>query len=237
MKIGLFGYGKMGKAIEQMAVQQSHEVAFKIDAANAASFPIQDLQHADVCIDFSTPDVAFDNIKKSISAGIPIVSGTTGWLNRKNIIDQFCLDNNGTFLYASNFSIGVNIFFSINKKLSQMMAKHHYIPSLEEIHHTQKLDAPSGTAISLAKDIIESSDELETWINQSSDSKKELGVISKRIDHVPGTHQINWSSPIDTIELKHTAHSRQGFVIGALLAANFVKDKKGIFTMNDVLDL
>ncbi len=240
MRIALSGYGKMGKAIEEEALIKGHEVVLKIDSKNHNTLKNNRLsnRNIDVLIDFSRPESAVENIKMGIDAGIPVVCGTTGWLDKMDEIKEYTKSQNGTFLYASNFSIGVNLFFSLNKVLAKMMNTHpEYKPYLEEIHHTQKLDAPSGTGISLANDLILNYEHKSSWIKGEASTPNELAIISKRIDKVPGTHEIEWKSSIDTISIKHTAHSRKGFVMGALLAAEWVQAKKGLFGMSDVLGM
>lgn len=243
MRIALLGYGKMGKAIEEIALEKGHQVVLTIDEHNLAEFTKENLQKADVAIEFTGPHAAFENIKKALGFGVPVVSGSTGWIERKDEIESFCNAHNGAFLYSSNFSIGVNIFFEINKKLASMMAGHpEYKASMEEIHHTAKKDAPSGTAISLAEQILEQTPSKKKWVNQESNDAAELPIISRRIDPAPGTHIIRYSSPIDDIEIVHTAHSRKGFASGAVLAAEFLSrsvsgGKKGVYAMKDVLDL
>ena len=232
MKIGLLGYGKMGKAIEKIALNRGHEITLKVDkdTANYA------LENVDVAIDFSTPDSAVDNIVNCFNHNIPVISGTTGWLENYNDVLRVCEDKNGTFLYASNFSLGVNIFFELNRTLSKLMQDlPEYNTSLEETHHTQKLDAPSGTAITLAEDIIKNS-KYGTWTLDAA-SPKALHINSKRIDTVPGTHEVTYTSLVDTIEIKHTAHNREGFALGAVIAAEWIADKKGVFSMKDVLNI
>lgn len=232
MKIALLGYGKMGKTIEKIAVDKGHIIVAKI----SASKDLPELKKAEVAIDFSIPEAAVQNISACFNAGIPVVSGTTGWLEEYEKVLNLCQSRNGSFLYASNFSIGVNIFFELNKKLAEMMATHtNYKIAIEEIHHTQKLDAPSGTAISLAKDIIDKT----TYKNWKLDtaSANEIPINALRIDDVKGTHTVSYTSEINTLSIKHEAHSREGFAMGALLAAEWLKDKKGIYSMKDVLNL
>lgn len=238
MKIALIGYGKMGKAIEEIAVQKGHEVVLKIDLSNLDEFTKENISKADVAIEFTSPHTAYENVKKCIEFGVPVVCGSTGWLEKLNIIEDLCTNKNGTFLYASNFSIGVNLFFELNTYLAKMMSVYtQYNPSIIEIHHTQKKDAPSGTAITLAEQILANNSNKKSWINQATDDKNELEIISERIDPAPGTHTIKYSSAIDDIEITHTAHNRTGFASGAVLAAEFIANKKGIFTMKDVLGL
>ncbi len=236
MKIGLVGYGKMGKTIEAIALQRAHTVNLKIDIETLVDFTNANLQQCDVVIEFTGPHSAKENILKCLDAGIPVVSGSTGWLQDWAEVENFCKEKNGSFLYASNFSVGVNIFFELNKKLAQLMNGHNeYAVSLEEIHHTEKKDAPSGTAITLAEQIMQEIPTKKKWVNNETENQEELSIISKREDPAPGTHSIKYSSSIDVIEIIHTAHSRQGFALGAVLAAEFVYNKKGIFNMKDVL--
>jgi 4-hydroxy-tetrahydrodipicolinate reductase len=238
MKIALIGYGKMGKAIEEIAVQRNHTASLKIDINNIDAFTAANLQQCDVAIEFTGPHSAVENISKCLDAGIPVVSGSTGWLEQWPLIKNKCEALNGSLLYASNFSVGVNIFFELNKKLAQLMSlQPDYVVSMEEIHHTQKKDAPSGTAITLAEQILENIPAKKKWINEVAKYPNELPIISKRTDPAPGTHSIKYSSAIDDIEIIHTAHSRTGFATGAVLAAEFIAGKKGIYTMRDVLNI
>ncbi len=239
MKIALIGYGKMGKAIEEIAVASGHEVCLRIDDTNSKTdFTLENLQKVDVAIEFTHPESAVANIKKCFDAGVPVVAGTTGWLKEWNQVADYCTLKNGTFLYASNFSIGVNIFFELNKYLSGLMANRlEYDVTMEEIHHTQKKDAPSGTAITLAEQILENSIQKKSWINEPANRIDELSIISKRIDPAPGTHLIKYHSDIDDIEIIHTAHSRKGFATGAVRAAEYIFNKKGIFSMKEVIGL
>lgn len=238
MNIALIGYGKMGKAIEEIAIERGHNIVLKINDENLEDFTKNNVVKAAVAIEFSGPENAFSNIKNCIEMGVPVVSGSTGWTEKMEDINKFCEENKGSFLYASNFSVGVNIFFEINKRLAMLMASHsEYDISLEEIHHTQKKDAPSGTAITLARQILENIHQKKVWVNHKSSNASELPIISKREDPAPGTHHVLYSSPIDDIEIIHTAHNRKGFALGAVLAAEFIKDKKGIFNMSDVLGL
>ena len=238
MNIALIGYGKMGKAIEEIALQRHHTIVLKIDEFNLAAFTKENLSKADVAIEFTSPHSAYENVKKAIDFGSAVVCGSTGWTEKLDEIKEFCKKKNGSFLYASNFSVGVNIFFELNKKLASLMKSHSdYSISLEETHHTQKKDAPSGTAITLAEQIIEQIPSKKKWVNNGTDKLEELPIISKRIDPAAGTHSIKYSSPIDDIEIIHTAHNRKGFALGAVLAAEFIKDKKGYFSMKEVLNL
>ncbi|MEO6539717.1 MAG: dihydrodipicolinate reductase C-terminal domain-containing protein, partial [Ferruginibacter sp.] len=220
MKIALIGYGKMGKTIEGIALQRGHSAELKIDIDSMAGFTKENLQQCDVAIEFTGPHSAKENILKCMDAGIPTVSGSTGWVESLAEVENYCREKNGSFLYASNFSVGVNIFFEVNKKLAQLMKGHEdYTISLEEIHHTQKKDAPSGTAITLAEQILHEVPRKKKWVNDGSENMEDLVITSKREDPAPGTHSIKYSSVIDDIEIIHTAHSRQGFALGAVLAA------------------
>lgn len=232
MKIGLFGYGKMGKMIEQIAQERGHRIVAKIDEDSTNV----DFGSMDVAIDFSTPDAAFNNITGCFKHGVPVISGTTGWLDRYSDAVSHCEQNKGAFIYASNFSLGVNIFFELNEQLAKMMAGlQQYKVSMEEIHHTQKLDAPSGTAISLAEGIIQNTT-YEKWELDTSEEKT-ISIHSIREGMVPGTHSITYESDVDSIEIKHKAHNRQGFALGAVIAAEWIQGKTGVFTMKDVLNL
>ena len=237
MNIALIGYGKMGKEIEQIAISRGHSIVLKVDIANASSYSIDELKKADVAIEFSTPESVISNIDKCFEANVPVVVGTTGWLKHLDEVKQKCTDKNQTLFYTSNYSIGVNLFFKVNEYLAKLMnAYTTYSISMEEVHHVHKLDSPSGTAISLANQIIENNDLKQKWVNQSTDNKNELEIISKRIDEVPGTHTVTYSSEVDEISMTHTAHSRKGFALGAVIAAEWSKGKKGIFGMNDLLN-
>lgn len=236
MKIALLGYGKMGKEIEKIALERGHEIVLKIDNENDWLKQKQLLASADVAIEFSSPHSAMQNIFHSFDVNVPVVVGTTGWMEQLDHVKQVCEKNGQTLFYASNFSIGVNIFFEINNRLALLMKKQgEYNVKIEEIHHTEKLDSPSGTAIKLAEGIIEKSGKKKTWKNEATKDENILSIVSKRIDKVPGTHTVTWTSEIDDIELKHTAHSRKGFALGAVMAAEWVRDKRGVFTMHDML--
>ena len=238
MKIALIGYGKMGKAIEEIALERGHEIVLKIDEANLADFTKENIAKADVAIEFTGPHTAYDNVIKLLEFGVPVVSGSTGWLDKMETVVQTCNNNNGAFIYASNFSVGVNLFFELNKKLAALMHPHkEYNVALTEIHHTQKRDAPSGTAITLAEGVLESYTEKTKWVNDVAPKQDELLIVSERIDPAPGTHIINYTSDIDDITITHTAHNRKGFALGAVIAGEFLKGKKGIFTMKEVLGL
>lgn len=236
MKIAIIGYGKMGKVIEEIAVQRGHEIVLKIDSKNTSLLTATSLKTANVAIEFTNPHSAFENLKVCINNTVPVVCGSTGWLNRLNDINELCRQKNGSFLHASNFSVGVNIFFELNKKLASLMAKQpSYNVEIEEIHHTAKKDAPSGTAVSLAEQILQYYPQKNGWVNERNDSGEKLSIISKRIDPAPGTHYVRYRSNIDDIELTHTAHNRLGFATGAVLAAEYIADKPGIHYMKDVL--
>ncbi|MEO7444442.1 MAG: 4-hydroxy-tetrahydrodipicolinate reductase [Ferruginibacter sp.] len=237
MNIALIGYGKMGRAIEIIARQKNHKIVLTITSANADYFTAENLGKADVAIEFTNPGSAASNIISCLRAGIPVISGSTGWLAEYDSVSGVCKETNGTLLYASNFSIGVNIFFELNKKLAALMKDQDYSVMIEEIHHTQKKDAPSGTAITLAEQIMTESPVKKEWVNRVSSDPAQLSIVSRRIDPAPGTHYVRYSSPMDEIEIIHNANSRQGFALGAVMAAEFVSDKKGIFNMADVLQL
>ncbi len=232
MKIALLGYGKMGKVIERIARERGHEIVLR----KRSSDSFVGLELADIAIDFSIPDAAVRNISTCLDQNLPVISGTTGWLDDYHHVAELCEQKNGAFIYGSNFSLGVNIFFSINEYLAQIMSKFpEYKVSLEEIHHTQKLDAPSGTAITLAKQIIEKSD-YSSWALQDA-KQDEILIEAKREENVPGTHSVFYDSAVDQIEIKHTANNREGFALGAVIAAEWLLGKRGIFTMKDVLNL
>jgi 4-hydroxy-tetrahydrodipicolinate reductase len=235
MKIVLFGYGKMGKEVEKIALERGHELILRIEKNEE-----YDISEADVAIDFSVPSAAFNNITSCFKKNIPVISGTTGWLEDYEKAVTICKKNNGSFIYASNFSIGVNLFFELNDKLSRIMnSNNNYTPSIEEIHHTKKLDAPSGTAITIAEQTIKNSSTKE-WCLHTNGAKVDKEIIpisSKRIKDVPGTHIVAYESEIDSIEIKHTAHNRKGFAHGAIIAAEWLMNKNGVYTMKDVLNL
>lgn len=237
MKILLLGYGKMGKTIEKIAIERGHQIEFIIDREDKALFEQISGENVDVAIEFSQPDAATRNILTCFQKKIPVVSGTTGWLDQFEAVKNSCEEKNGTFFYASNFSLGVNIFFKVNQFLAKIMNSFpDYGVSMEEIHHTEKKDAPSGTAITLAEGIMGQHDKIQQWVNQTTDRENELGIVSRRIDEVPGTHTIQYTSPVDDIEIRHVAHSRQGFALGAVLVAEWVIGKKGMLSMEDYLN-
>jgi 4-hydroxy-tetrahydrodipicolinate reductase len=232
MKIALLGYGRMGQVIERIALERGHEIVLKKGAHNS----YEGLSNADVAIDFSIPTAAVNNISNCFEANVPVISGTTGWLEHYNEIEALCNEKKGALISSSNFSLGVNIFFELNEYLAKMMAKlDSYSIDMEEIHHTQKLDAPSGTAISLAKGIIENSNYTD-WTLEKAETNQ-IHIEAKRIENIPGTHTVHYNSTVDSIEIKHTAHNREGFALGAVIAAEWINGKQGIFTMKDVLNL
>ncbi|MCK0131484.1 4-hydroxy-tetrahydrodipicolinate reductase [Flavobacteriaceae bacterium F08102] len=233
MNIALFGYGRMGQAIEKIAISRKHSIVAIFDKSQDE----YNLSNVDVAIDFSMPNVAYANITTCLNQGVPVISGTTGWLTQFDEVVELCKEKQGAFIYASNFSLGVNLFFALNTKLAEMMSAFpDYSVSLEEIHHTKKLDAPSGTAISLANDIINVSSK-ESWTLDETNDPKKLPITSKRIGDVPGTHTVTYQSDVDEIEIKHQANNRSGFAFGAVIAAEWILNKKGVFTMKDVLGI
>ena len=229
MKIALLGYGKMGKEIEKISLERGHSISTIIDKNNSTD----KLEDSDVAINFSTPDSAVTNIKLSLDSFVPIVSGTTGWLENYNNIVEYSKKTNTSFMYSSNYSLGVNLFFELNKKLSSLLGNYKdYNINIEEIHHKQKLDKPSGTAITLADEIIKKSKYSEWSFDKNNHS---IHMISKREDNIPGTHTVQYDSEIDSLEIKHTAHNRKGFALGAVIAAEWILNKKGVFNMSDVI--
>jgi 4-hydroxy-tetrahydrodipicolinate reductase len=238
MKLALIGYGKMGKAIHEIAKQRGHEVVLIIDLENAADLTPENISKADVVIEFTTPHTAFANVSWCLQQGVPVVCGSTGWLQQLEEAKQTAKHNDTGLIVASNFSVGVNIFFEVNKRLAQLMRSHtDYGVQLTEVHHTQKKDAPSGTAITLAEQILEALPSKKKWVNHPSSDESELSILSERIDPAPGTHLVKYSSAIDDIEIIHTAHNRTGFALGAVLAAEFLIGKTGFFGMKEVLNL
>jgi dihydrodipicolinate reductase len=238
VKIALIGYGKMGKEIEKIALDRGHEIVLIIDINNPGDLTSENLKKADVVIEFTVPASALNNYKLCFDAGVPVVSGTTGWLDKRDEVHQLCKAANATFFHTTNFSLGVNIFFAVNKRLAQLMANRgEYKVGMTEIHHTQKLDAPSGTAITLAEGILENIPTKTSWVNQPTEKVDELGIISEREGQVPGTHIVKYDSEVDYIEITHCAKSRKGFAFGAVLAAEYSVGKKGILTMNDLLNI
>ena len=240
MNILIIGYGKMGKTIEEIAVDRNHVVGYKVDQHTPDTLAGVDASNVDVAIEFTQPDAAPDNIRFCIENGIPVVSGTTGWLARKGEIEAYCQQQNGAFFYASNYSIGVNIFFKLNQYLSRLMKTYpEYQPSMEETHHIHKKDAPSGTAITLAEALVGTLPHVKTWKLAEENTVKLteniLPITAIRKDEVPGTHIVRYASPIDDIEISHTAHTRKGFALGAVLVAEWIQDKKGVLNMDDFL--
>ena len=244
MKIAILGYGKMGRIIEQIAIDRKHEIIMKIDVTNQDELTVENLKKADVAIEFSTPDTVLEHIDICFKARVPIVVGTTGWYGHLQRLKNECDQNGSTMLYASNFSVGVNIFFHVNKMLAKLMNNYpYYDVQVEEIHHTQKLDAPSGTAITIAEDIVDELDSKKEWVNiltadgvDDTVKADQLLIESLRIENVPGTHTVVYDSEIDSIEFKHTAHNRNGFALGAVLAAEWVQNKKGFYSVKDMFN-
>ena len=244
MNIALLGYGKMGQIIERFAIERGHDIVLKIGIENVEDFTKENLEKADVAIDFSAPDAAVSNIYKCFEAGLPVVVGTTGWYGNLQQIKNDCLKGNNTLLYGSNFSVGVNLFFHLNKVLAKLMNNYPaYEVQVEEIHHTQKLDAPSGTAMTIAEDIIDAVDRKNEWVNEvvgtpvpEAFKNEQLLIESHRIENVPGTHTVVYSSEVDDIEIKHTAHNRAGFALGAIIAAEWLENKQGFYSVADVFN-
>jgi len=246
MKIALLGYGKMGRIIEKIATDRKHEIVLKIDENNAYELTTENLQKADVAIEFSIPDTVLGHIDACFKANVPIVVGTTGWYGHLQRIKDDCVDGGHTLLYASNFSVGVNVFFHVNKILAKLMNNYpYYDVQVEEIHHTQKLDSPSGTAITIAEGIIENLEDKKEWVNELVDAgsaahevvkQDQVLIESLRVENVPGTHTVIYDSEVDTIEFKHTAHNRNGFALGAVLAAEWVQGKKGFYSVKDMFN-
>ena len=242
MKIGLFGYGKMGMAIEKIAIAKGHEVVWRVNRGNRTDFSPEKLREADVAIEFSRPESGFANVRDCLLAGLPVVSGTTGWLGQMSEARQLCLEQKGSFFWASNFSVGVNLFFLLNQKLASLMANQPgFHPKMTEFHHIHKLDAPSGTAVTLANDLIFYSNKVENWVlsdknNAESPDPNSLEIEAIREGEIPGTHIVKWESPVDFIEIKHVAFSREGFASGAVLAAEWLIGREGSFGMPDLLN-
>ncbi len=244
MRIAILGYGKMGRIIEQFATERGHEIVLKVNVDNTEDLTLVNLKKADVAIDFSTPDAALSNIELCFDAGVPIVVGTTGWYGHLQTVKNKCVEGNNTLLYASNFSIGVNVFFFVNKVLAKIMNRYpQYEVQVEEIHHIQKLDSPSGTAMTISEGILSELDRKNEWVNELIGSVEEfivkpdqLLIESHRIEDVPGTHTVIYSSEVDDIEFKHKAHNRAGFALGAVLAAEWLENKTGFYTITDMFD-
>ncbi len=238
MRIALIGYGKMGKEIEKIAISRGHEVSLIIDINNPQDLTVENLQQCDAAIEFTIPDSAVNNYTLCFEAGIPIVSGTTGWLAKKEEVENKCRELNGTFFYASNFSLGVNLFFELNRKLAELMAVWpEYQVEMTEVHHIHKLDAPSGTAITLAEDIIQKLSNKTSWVNDKTPADNEINIKSERRGEIPGIHTIKYESDIDFIEITHSAKSRRGLALGAVLAAEYSIGKKGLLSMKDLLNI
>ena len=236
MNIALIGYGKMGRTIEEIALERGHVIVLKTSIDNLEDNTEENVRKADVAIEFTGPESAYGNIMLCLKAGVPVVSGSTGWLDKYEEVKGYCRQTGGSFLYASNFSVGVNIFFEVNRRLAELMAPHpDYDVRITEIHHTEKKDAPSGTAITLAEQIQGKLPRKKRWVNHISDNLDELSILSQRTDPAPGTHLVRYHSAIDDIEIIHTAHNRKGFATGAVLAAEYIRGKKGIFQRKDVL--
>jgi 4-hydroxy-tetrahydrodipicolinate reductase len=237
MKIALIGYGKMGKIIEKLALEDNHKVVLIIDKDSLDEFTEENLRKVDVAIEFTTPETAYNNIAKCINSGVPVVSGTTGWLERYDEIVELCKTENGAFFYASNFSLGVNVIFKINQFLAGMMKNFpEYEITIDETHHVHKLDSPSGTAISLANDIIHNNRRKKSWVNERTSEKSKIAINSHRIGENPGIHIVRYDSPIETIEISHMSKSREGLAMGALTAAGFLIGKSGVFGMDNLLE-
>ncbi len=238
MKITLIGYGKMGKAIHEQAKLRGHTAPLIIDLHNKQELTADNLKNTNVVIEFTTPETAYENVIFCLEHGIPVICGSTGWLHKLDEAKAAAVSQDTGLIVASNFSVGVNLFFELNKKLAELMRHYpEYHPALLEVHHTQKIDSPSGTAISLAEQILERLPGKETWVNHSAEKKEELAIISERKDPAPGTHHVKYTSSIDDIEIIHTAHNRTGFALGAVLAAEFIIGKRGFYTMKNVLGI
>ncbi len=238
MNIALIGYGKMGKEIEKIALERGHQIVLKIDVDNQNDLTVENLKRCDVAIEFTVPASAVSNYFLCFEAGIPVVSGTTGWLDHKEKVYTKCAEASGTFFYGSNFSVGVNLFFELNRKLAELMAtREEYGVEMTEVHHSQKLDAPSGTAISLADDILGLLPGKNKWVNDQDAAQNELNIKSERVGQVPGIHTVKYESDVDYIEITHSAKSRKGFAFGAVLAAEFCRKNTGILSMKDLLKI
>lgn len=238
MNILILGYGKMGRSIEKIAIDRGHKIVEIVDLENRDKLESLGPDKIDVAIEFSQPDAAFENIKKCMTKGIKVVSGTTGWLDKKQVIVDLCVKNKGAFFYASNYSIGVNLFFQLNQALARLMKDYpQYLPEMTEIHHTEKKDAPSGTAITLAEDLIEENPEILSWENKKVKDRSKLSIESLREGGVPGTHSIRYISDIDQIEITHEAFGREGFALGAVMVAEWIKNQSGVLGMNDFLKI
>lgn len=238
MKIGLMGYGKMGKEIEQIAEERGHTIAWRMNTENKDQLTDEELKQAETVIEFTSPHGVMENIERCFRLNLPVVVGSTGWYTEREAVKKRCMDEKQTMIYGSNFSVGVNVFFALNKKLAKMMNRFtEYQPSITEVHHTQKKDAPSGTAITLAEGIIETLDRKSEWVSGKSHSSQELEIISVREDFVPGTHYVAYESDIDKIEIMHSARNRKGFALGAVLAAEWLKGKTGFYEVTEMFNL
>lgn len=238
MNIALVGYGKMGKAIEEAAMQRGHNIVMRIGSSNRAEMTEANLRMADVVIEFTNPEAARENVMHCLQAGVPVVCGSTGWNEGLDNAKLKATENKTAFLWASNFSVGVNIFFEVNKVLARLMdSQADYVITIEETHHTQKKDAPSGTAITLAEQILDNMDRKKHWAKEQTSDAEAFPIIAHRLENVPGTHKVTYHSPVDDIEIIHTAHNRHGFALGAVLAAEFIAGKQGVFEMKDVLGI
>lgn len=238
MQVALIGYGKMGKTIEQVLRERGHDIILIVDQDNTEALGTPLFRQANVAIEFSNPSSAVENMYRCFDAGVPVVCGTTGWLQQQDTVEQTCLKKNGTLIHATNFSLGVNLFFALNQYLAGLMKDYpEYEVGIREIHHTAKLDAPSGTAITLAEQLLAVLPGKQRWVGQASRKASDIFIESIREDPAPGTHSITYASDIDDIEIKHTAHNRSGFAKGAVLAAEFIAGKKGIYTMREVLGI
>lgn len=237
MKIALIGYGKMGRTIEKIARERGHEIVAVIDVDSQEKFDSEEFRSADIAIEFTTPATAFENYMRSFERGVKVVSGTTGWTDRMHEIKEMCDKDGSTFFWTSNFSIGVNIFFALNSYLSKLMNHFtQYRPEMEEIHHVHKLDHPSGTAISLARGIIDGTERVTSWTEDAQAGDSELFIGHRREGEVPGTHIVRWDSPVDTITIEHRAKSREGFALGAVVAAEWVASQNGFLTMDQLME-
>lgn len=238
MKLALIGYGRMGKEIEKIAIERNHEVVLKIDIDNKDDLNPEKLKDVDVAIEFTIPENAYDNIMECFATHVPVVCGTTGWLDKYYDVTDFCSKNSQAFFYAANFSLGVNIFLKVNKYLSKIMNNFsEYNVEIEETHHTQKLDSPSGTAIRIASDILSNIDRKKAWEEETTDKENNINILAKRIENVPGIHTVSYESDIDLIEITHSAKTRKGFALGAVMAAEFIYGKKGVYSMDDLLNI
>lgn len=235
MNIALVGYGKMGKAIEQILIERGHQISYIVK--NTEDINNINPENTDAVIEFTNPESAYNNIITCLKNGVAVISGSTGWLDKYDEVKEYALANDRAFFYGSNYSLGVNIFFKLNKVLAQLMDGQEYQSSMVEIHHTQKLDAPSGTAITLAEGMIDNLSQKNGWVNEPTNETSKIGIVSERVENVPGTHDVQYDSEVDTIKISHVAHSRKGFALGAVVAAEWIKGKKGVFSMDDLLNL